>query len=93
MNATTRAWIRNASDEKAAANGCVFDLKRGEQVCNWIEQFLWLYEGTRQRMVLGDWQREATMRMFGWVRKSDRLKRWIRRFTRASIWIPKKNGD
>jgi phage terminase large subunit-like protein len=37
-----------------------------------------------------DWQYECTMRMFGWVRKSEQWKRTIRRFNAASIWIPKK---
>ena len=38
-----------------------------------------------------DWQYECTMRMFGWVRKSERWGRVIRRFNQASIYIPKKN--
>lgn len=37
-----------------------------------------------------DWQYECTMRMFGWVRNSQRWNRVIRRFNAASIWIPKK---
>lgn len=38
-----------------------------------------------------DWQYEATMRLFGWARYSDRFNRPIRRFRKASIWVPKKN--
>ena len=38
-----------------------------------------------------DWQYECIMRMFGWVRYSDRWQRVIRRFNAASIWTPKKN--
>lgn len=37
-----------------------------------------------------DWQYECTMRMFGWVRHSQRWERTIRRFNAASISIPKK---
>jgi phage terminase large subunit-like protein len=37
-----------------------------------------------------DWQYECTMRMFGWVRNSERWGRVIRRFNAASIYIPKK---
>lgn len=37
------------------------------------------------------WQYEVTMRMFGWMRKSDRWKRPIRRFRQAAIYVPKKN--
>ena len=36
-----------------------------------------------------DWQYECTMRMFGWVRHSQRWERTIRRFNAASISIPK----
>jgi phage terminase large subunit-like protein len=38
----------------------------------------------------GDWQYECFMRLFGWVRHSKRWNRTVRRFTAASIWIPKK---
>ena len=88
----TKAWIRNRSDELAVENGCKFDIDRANHACDWIERYCRLYEGTKGPMVLGDWQREASMRMFGWVKWSDRLKRWIRRFTRASMWVPKKNA-
>lgn len=37
-----------------------------------------------------DWQYECTMRMFGWVRKSTRWNKVVRRFNAASVWIPKK---
>lgn len=38
-----------------------------------------------------DWQYEVTMRLFGWARFSERYDRPIRRFRKASIWVPKKN--
>jgi phage terminase large subunit-like protein len=89
----TKRWIRNASDERAAAEGCTFDEERGQFVVDWIERYCRLYEGefAGQSMTLGDWQLEATMRLFGWVRDSTKWGRKIRRFTRASIWVPKKN--
>lgn len=31
------------------------------------------------------------MRLFSWEKWSDRLGRWVRRFTKAGIWVPKKN--
>jgi phage terminase large subunit-like protein len=37
-----------------------------------------------------DWQYECTMRMFGWVRNSERWNRQIRRYNQACIYIPKK---
>lgn len=92
MDAVTQKWIRNKSDELAVAGGCVFDEQRGQFVVDWIQSHCRLWEGSRGPMLLDDWQYEATMRMFGWVKWSERLGRWIRRFNRASIWIPKKNG-
>lgn len=38
-----------------------------------------------------DWQYECTMRVFGWVRHSDRWQREVRRFRKSAIWVPKKN--
>lgn len=38
-----------------------------------------------------DWQYEATMRMYGWQKDSARHGRAIRRFRKASVWVPKKN--
>ncbi len=92
MDDITKSWIRNPSDELAVANGCRFDLERAEYVVNWIETHCRLYEGSNELITLGDWQYEATMRLFGWIRWSERLGRWIRRFTRASIWLPKKSA-
>jgi phage terminase large subunit-like protein len=94
IDSLTREWIRNASDEKAALNGCRFDGERGQFVVDWIQKCCVLYEGERagQPMILDDWQYEVTMRLFGWVRWSSDWNREVRRFRRASIWIPKKNG-
>lgn len=89
----TKNWIRNAADELAAQNGCRFDGERGQFVIDWCAKYLCLYEGecAGEPMILVDWQHDATMRMFGWVRYSERWKREIRRFTQASVWVPKKN--
>ena len=38
-----------------------------------------------------DWQYDATMRMFGWIRHSEQWGRLIRRFRKASVWVAKKN--
>ena len=97
MDADTRAWTRNRSNELAVAGGCRFDVQRGQDVCDWIEANCHLYKGSKELMRLTAWQREATMRIFGWIRWEKNLPsggkpRWIRRFTRVSIWVPKKNG-
>src|SRR6185369_11731135 len=93
-DALTQSWVRNSSDERAIANGCKFDAERGQFVVDWIEKHLKLYEGeyAGQPMILLPWAKDCTMRLFGWIRWSDRWKRWIRRFRQASIWLAKKQG-
>ena len=44
---TTQSWIRNVSDERAAENGCRFDVLRGAWAVWWIERYCKLYEGER----------------------------------------------
>jgi hypothetical protein len=41
----TQAWIRNASDVKAAAVGCRFNVERGSYTVFWVERYCRLYEG------------------------------------------------
>jgi len=93
IDSLTRKWIRNESDEKAAANGCWFDEGRGQLVIDWAEENLVLWEGdcAGQPLVAQDWQHDCTMRMFGWVKKSKRWGRDIRRFREALIGKPKKS--
>jgi hypothetical protein len=38
-----------------------------------------------------DWQYECFMRLFGWVKPSEKWKRDVRRFKQCSVWIAKKN--
>jgi phage terminase large subunit-like protein len=59
--------------------GLQMSLARAERYAQWIA------DGNT-----GDWQYECMMRLFGWVRNSQRWNRVVRRFTGASIWIPKK---
>lgn len=94
IDAVTKRWIRNASDERAAANGCRMDESRGLFVIDWIERCCRLYEGETagQQFTCMPWQRDLLMRLFGWVKFSERWGREIRRFRQASIWVPKKNG-
>lgn len=93
VDKVTRSWIRNASDEKAVANGCRFDEARGQFVIDWMKRYLRLYEGdcSGEPLIARDWQIEATMRLFGWVKHSERWGREVRRFTKAGVWVPKKN--
>ena len=100
IDAVTKDWIRNASDEKAARNGCRFDPERGRFVIDWWQKYLRLYEGDAwagKPFEARDWQYECTMRMFGWIRYSEQWSEaygretWVRRFTQAAIFVPKKN--
>lgn len=45
MDAVTKRWIRNPSDERAAKNGCRVDEARGAYAVWWIERYCRLYEG------------------------------------------------
>lgn len=94
INTTTAKWIRNASDERAVKNGCRFDVARGRAACDWIEKYAHLYEGELggQPLTLMKWQRDVVMRIFGWVKFSKERGKELRRFRRASIFLPKKNG-
>lgn len=94
VDAVTKRWIRNASDERAVANGCRFREEWGQRVLDFATTFLTLYEGSRagEPLTPTSWQIETTMRMFGWARYSEHWGRWIRRFNAASVWVPKKNG-
>jgi phage terminase large subunit-like protein len=89
----TREAIRCPADERAAAGGCRFDEARGRFVVEWIERYCRLYEGdwAGQPLRLLDWQLDATLRLFGWVRRSEKWGREVRRFRAASIWVAKKN--
>jgi phage terminase large subunit-like protein len=90
----TKQWLRNASDELAASNGCRMDPERGRYVVDWIEAHCRLYQGDGAGgpMLLRDWALECTMRLFGWVRWSKDWGRWVRRFRRGDVFTPKKQG-
>lgn len=93
IDRVTKRWIRNESDERAAAAGYRFDESRGLFVVNWLQDYLILYEGecAGEPFVCHDWQYDDTMRLFGWVRYSERWKRFVRRFHKAFIMVAKKN--
>lgn len=100
IDKVTRQWIRNPGDEDAARTGARFDAERGQFVVDWIEHYLRLYEGeyAGQPFKCIDWQRDALMRMFSWIRLDEERSRqrdkdvWGRRFTHSVIFVPKKNG-
>lgn len=69
------------------------DEARGQFVVDWAKENLVLWEGecAGQPLIATDWQYDCAIRLFGWVKKSDRWKREIRRFREALIGKPKKN--
>lgn len=93
VDSVTREWIRNRSDELAVKAGYRFDLERAEFAREWIERYCRLYEGeyAGQPLELRDWAHEAVMRLFGWVGWNEDRQRELRRFTKGSIWVSKKN--
>lgn len=68
-----------------------FDRALAEKWCKWVELFphtkgIWARE--RKKLKLEPWQCFKTAAIFGWVNKSDGL----RRYTEAFLLIPRKNA-
>jgi phage terminase large subunit-like protein len=82
-------WIRNPSDTLAIERGCWFDESVGGMICDFIETFCVQSQDRwdGQPIKLLDWERDFTMRLFGWRKPDGR-----RRFTSAYLEIAKKNG-
>jgi hypothetical protein len=91
----TKRWLRNASDELAVKAGCRFDEERARHAVDWIEGYCHLYEGDWRAAddQAGGLALDATMRLFGWVRYSEDWSREVRRFRKASIWVPEEEGQ
>jgi len=102
IDAVTKRWIRNAADERAASRGFRFDESRGQNndrtgIIDFVEDNLRLYEGeyAGQLVKVMPWQYEFWMRLFCWVRMDELPNgqhRELRRFRKAGVWVPKKNG-
>jgi phage terminase large subunit-like protein len=92
-------WIRLACQRhlddlrasKESAYPYYFDKKSGERACKFIE-FLPHTKGKwaakRELLKLEPWQCFFVVCIFGWLRCSDDM----RRFRRAQLWVPRKNG-
>lgn len=82
-------WIRSYADVSAVLSGCWFDEPAGLRVCRFLEKLVLSKGKFRNKpMSLMDWQRyHLTMPLYGWKNADD-----TRRFTKAGVWIPKKNG-
>jgi phage terminase large subunit-like protein len=83
-------WIRNEADERAVLNGCTFDTAAAEHVVEFFRRFLRHSKGefAGTRFVPTDWQRDDIFfPLFGWKRNDG-----TRRYRKAYVEIPKKNG-
>lgn len=88
-------WIRNEADRQAIAAGAKWQPERGEHFIDTVESNFRLYEGTKfagKLVTLMNWQKDYFMRLFSWVMWSEFNGAWLRRFRRARLWVPKKNG-
>jgi phage terminase large subunit-like protein len=84
------AAIRTEADELAALDGCYFSPQLADYVCSFFPRFLCHSKGqwAGKPFELLDWQREDLIRpLFGWLRPDG-----LRRYRRAYVEIPKKNG-
>jgi phage terminase large subunit-like protein len=87
---TAKRWIRTAADQRAVDEGYWYDEPAGQYVVEFFEQFLnhTMGQWAGQPFTLLDWQRDdVVMPLFGWKRADG-----TRRFRRAYIEVPKKNG-
>lgn len=83
-------WVRNEADERAVAAGCRFSETRADRVVEFFRRFLCHSKGkwAGKPFELLPWQRrDVIYPLFGWLRADG-----TRRYRRAYIEIPKKNG-
>jgi phage terminase large subunit-like protein len=85
------AWVCDEADRLAVLAGYRFDIERAERVRQFFERFLVLTSGKRfagKPFMLQAWQWERIIGpLFGWVDDEGR-----RRYRKAYIQVPKKNG-
>ncbi len=90
ISSATRQWIASPADERAAEAGCYFDLDAADRVRRFLAKLVRQSKGdfAGKPLELLDWQwRNVVGPLYGWKRRSG-----VRRFRRASVWVPKKNG-
>lgn len=93
MARKTRTRSRRSAlrgDRPEAVPGYAFEAARPDRVCQFLESVVTMTEGRKwagKPMRLMPWQRDLIESVYGWV-DSDGL----RRYRRAALWVPKKNG-
>ncbi len=81
------AWaVRTAADRKALAAGYYWDQDQADRVISFAEKYL-APKFTAGEFRLFDWQKRTLMSWYGW-RAPDGSRRW----RRAILHVPKKNG-
>lgn len=87
----TKRFITTASQEKAAADGCIFNERKAEHVVEFFRRFLCHSKGSDfagRPFELLPWQRdEIVFPLFGWERPDK-----SRLYRKTYIEVPKKNG-
>lgn len=86
------SWVRSEVDARAVLDGgCYFDPEAARRVINFFGNVLRhanTATGTIENFSLLDWQRDRLIQpLFGWKRRDG-----TRRYRRAGVWVPKKNG-
>jgi phage terminase large subunit-like protein len=76
-------------DRRAVAAGCRYDREAARHAVAFFTQFLRHSKGkwAGEPFTLLRWQDRVIRQLFGWKRKDG-----TRRYRRAGIWVPKKNG-
>jgi phage terminase large subunit-like protein len=76
-------------DNRLLKLGWYFDVEEADRVCFFFEKLLRHSKGewAGKNFVLEPWQRAFLRRLFGWRRPDG-----TRRYRRAALWIPRKNG-
>lgn len=87
----TAEWVRSPADQKAVENGCYFDAVEADRVRRFFSQFLHHSKGQKfagKPFELQQWQWvNLVAPLYGWMRADG-----TRRYRRASVWVPKKQG-
>jgi phage terminase large subunit-like protein len=90
MRSLQDKWVKTKSDEAALDAGCYFDITHAERVREFIGTFCKLsideWAGKPFQFLPFQWE-EIVVPLYAWRRPDG-----TRRFTQASIWMPKSNG-
>ncbi len=87
MNTSPPAWaVRTEADRQALRDGCYWDAAAADRIVRFAERYVSQKYGAGE-FRLFEWQRRFFMSVYGW-----RLPNGRRRFARAILHVPKKNG-